>query len=84
MKMFKTLTAFAALALLVSNGAVAKPRADIKVMTQNQYLGADLTPIIAADSPEAFNAAVINALIAIGSNNLPARAEALAASISDK
>ncbi len=50
MKMFKTLAALAALSLLTSNGARARPTADIKVMTQNQYLGADLTPIIEAVS----------------------------------
>lgn len=82
MKMCKTLSAIAVLALVASNGALAKPTADIKVMTQNQYLGADLTPIIEADPGAAFNAAVINALIAIGNNNLPARAGALAGSIS--
>jgi endonuclease/exonuclease/phosphatase family metal-dependent hydrolase len=84
MKMFKALAALAALSLLAANGALAKPKADIKVMTQNQYLGADLTPIIEAGSPGAFNAAIITALVDIGNNNLPARAEALAESISDK
>ena len=84
MKTFKSLAALAALSLLATNGALAKPAADIKVMTQNQYLGADLTPIIEAGSPAAFNAAVITALHAIGNNNLPARAAALAESISDK
>ena len=84
MKMFKTLSVVAALALLATNGAVARPKADIKVMTQNQYLGADLTPIIEADPGAAFNAAVITALIEIGNNNIPARAEALAESIRGK
>jgi len=84
MKMFKTLAALAALSLLAANGALARPPADIKVMTQNQYLGADLTPIIEADEPVAFNAAVITALLEIGNNNLPERAVALAESISDK
>jgi len=84
MKTFKTLAALTALSLLAANGALAKPAADIKVMTQNQYLGADLTPIIEAGSPAAFNAAVVTALLAIGNNNLPARAAALAESISDK
>jgi endonuclease/exonuclease/phosphatase family metal-dependent hydrolase len=84
MKMFKTLAALAALSLLAANGALAKPKADIKVMTQNQYLGADLTPIIEAEGPIDFNTAVITALIEIGNNNLPERAVALAESISDK
>ena len=81
MKTFKTRAALTALLVLAANGALAKPTADIKVMTQNQYLGADLTPIIEAGSPEAFNAAVITALLAIGNNNLPARAAALAESV---
>ena len=81
MKIFTPLTALAVLALIANTTAAAKPNADIRVMTQNQYLGADLTPIIAAESPEAFNAAVINALLAIAGNNLPARAAALADSI---
>lgn len=84
MKISKALTALAALSLLAANGAIARPKADIKVMTQNQYLGADLTPIIEAGSPEAFNAAIITALVDIGNNNLPARAAALAKSIGDK
>jgi len=84
MKMYKTLSAIAVLALVASNGALAKPKADIKVMTQNQYLGADLSPIIEAGSPAAFNAAVINALLAIGNNNIQERAAALAESIRDK
>jgi len=84
MKMFKTLAALAALSLLAANGALAKPKADIKVMTQNQYLGADLTPIIEADEPGDFNSAVITALLDIGNNNLAERAVALADSISDK
>lgn len=83
MKTFKTLIAVAALAMLAGNAA-AKPDADIEVMTQNQYLGADLSPIIAATSPQEFNAAVISALITIANNNYPERAQALAESISDK
>ena len=84
MKMLKVLAALAALSLLAANGALAKPKADIKLMTQNQYLGADLTPIIEADEPVAFNAAIIAALLDIVNNNLPERAVALAESISDK
>jgi endonuclease/exonuclease/phosphatase family metal-dependent hydrolase len=84
MKMFKTLAALAALSLLTANGALAKPKADIKVMTQNQYLGADLTPIVSAENPADFNDAVIAALLSIAANNFPERANALAESIADK
>lgn len=57
--------------------------AKIKVMTQNQYLGADLTPIVAATTPGAFNDAVIAALQSIIANNFPERVQALAETIAD-
>ena len=58
--------------------------AKIKVMTQNQYLGADLAPIVAAPDPGAFNSAVIAALQSIAANNYPERVQALAQTIVDK
>ncbi|MGB5367442.1 MAG: hypothetical protein WBN14_14375 [Polyangiales bacterium] len=72
-----------ALALLASAPALAwgghGDQGDkIDVMTQNQYLGADLNPIIAAPDPVAFNAALIDALQQIAANNYPARARKLA------
>ena len=84
MKTIKTMTAFAAITLLVSGAAFAKSKADIHVMTQNQYLGANLGPIITADSPAAVNAAMIKALIDVSNNNFPERVQALADSISDE
>jgi hypothetical protein len=57
---------------------------DIVVITQNQYLGADLTPIIAAQSPGEYNLAVLDALFSIADNNFPERAVALAESIADR
>ena len=56
----------------------------IKVMTQNQYLGADLTPIVAAPDEVSFNAAVITALQQIAANDLEARIEKLAFAISSR
>ena len=53
----------------------------IKVMTRNQFLGADLTPLILAQSPGDFTAAVEAALAQIGANNFPLRARRLAAEI---
>ena len=47
----------------------------IKVMTRNQYLGADLTPVIAAGMSEE---SISAALAQIWSNNFPRRAKALA------
>ena len=67
-------------ALLLANPG--KP--DIVVITQNQYLGADLTPIITAESPGEYNEAVLDALYSITANNIPERAEALALSIADR
>ena len=52
----------------------------IKVMTRNQYLGADLTPIVVAP-PEGFAAAVEEAFIQIAKNYFPLRAQRLAKEI---
>ncbi len=58
-------------------------KADIKVMTQNQYLGADLGPVIAA-TPEQYPFAIVDALRAIAIANIPERAKSLAQSIADR
>ena len=70
-------------ALLACSTALAGSKADIVVMTQNQFLGADLTPIIAAP-PAQTNAAIIAALETMSGNNYPERVQALAESIHDK
>lgn len=62
----------------------AANKADIKVMTQNQYLGADLGPIIGAQTPEAYAQAVVDALQLMAANNIRERATALAESIHDR
>ena len=64
-----------ALALLASAPALAE---DIDVMTQNQYLGANLNDIINAPDLPAFNEAVLVALGQIADNDFPARATQLA------
>jgi endonuclease/exonuclease/phosphatase family protein len=56
--------------------------ADIQVMTQNQYLGADLTPIVTAPDEAAFNAAVVAALQRVAANRPAERMKTLAADIS--
>ena len=56
----------------------------IKVMTQNQYLGADLTPLIEAavgGSLKDFIAAVEDAFTQIAINNFPLRAQRLATEV---
>jgi hypothetical protein len=65
-----------ALALLAS--APALGQYSIDVMTQNQYLGADLGDIVTAEDPIAFNAAVLAALEDVAANDIPTRAHALA------
>ncbi len=85
--MHKNLALFAFLfagVFLVSSPAMAGKKSEIRVMTQNQYLGADLTPIIAADSPEAYSMAVVAALMSVSGNNFKERAEALAETIAKK
>ncbi len=57
---------------------------DITVMTRNLYLGADLAPILAAQTQEEFLAAAQTALAQVAANNFPERAKALAAEIVDK
>ncbi len=53
----------------------------IKVMTQNQYLGADLAPLLAAPSPEEFNAALVSVLQKIASSRFTDRAKRQASQI---
>ena len=57
---------------------------EIDVMTQNQYLGADLTPVIAAANtgdPGAFNEAIVTALQQVAANKTVERMQAQAESI---
>jgi len=74
------LGALLAPALLLANPG----NPDIVVITQNQYLGADLTPIITAENAEDYNQAVLDALDSVAANNIPERAVSLAASIVER
>ncbi len=63
--------------------------AEIDVMTQNQYLGTDLAPVLTAATaspfdPAAFSAAVLAALQAVAATRPGDRAEALAALIAHR
>jgi endonuclease/exonuclease/phosphatase family metal-dependent hydrolase len=65
------------------NASSAKSQ-ELTVMTRNLYLGADLAPVIAAQTPEVFLAAAQAALAQVAANNFPERAQALAAEIAAK
>ena len=63
--------------------------ADIDVMTQNQYIGADLAPVVAAATAvpfdlNAFNAAVVDALSKVAAGRPTDRARSLAAEIAKR
>lgn len=75
--------------LALTGVANAGPPSQIDVMTQNQYLGADLVPIVQAGAavpfdPVAFNAAVVNALVQVAANLPEQRYVALAREISGR
>jgi endonuclease/exonuclease/phosphatase family metal-dependent hydrolase len=53
----------------------------VKVMTQNQYLGADLAPLQLAQTPEEFIAAGAAALAQAAANNFPLRAQRFATEV---
>jgi len=58
--------------------------AEIDVMTQNQYLGADIAPLIGAIGTPGFNDAVVSALEQITANRSQERFNALAAQITKR
>jgi endonuclease/exonuclease/phosphatase family metal-dependent hydrolase len=53
----------------------------VKVMTRNQYLGADLSPILLAQTFEEFIAAVTTALAQAAANNFPLRVQRFATEV---
>lgn len=78
-----------ALAATLSCAASVAAAADIDVVTQNQYLGADLGPVLDAATapvfdPGAFNAAVVTALSKIAASRPAERALALAELIAQR
>lgn len=64
-----------ALVCVLLTAASASGTDEIKVMTQNQYLGADLGPVLTAPDPGAFNDAVVGALQQIAANRFAERAK---------
>jgi endonuclease/exonuclease/phosphatase family metal-dependent hydrolase len=84
----KALLATALGALLIGAPPAARA-AEIDVMTQNQYLGADLGPVLGAATaepfdPAAFSAAVVDALTKIAASRPAERVRALAAGIAQR
>jgi len=73
----------AVLTFLVSFSLIGRlaGAADIRLMTQNQYVGAEITKILAASTPEEFNAAILTALKTVAANMPVERIKALAAEI---
>ena len=71
---------------LLGGGAVAKPGKGhvVNTMTRNLYLGADLTPAIAAKSTSEFVEANGQILREVTANNFPVRARGLAQEILKK
>src|ERR1700733_10905813 len=82
--------ALLALALIVAAHATAKPKApapkptNVKVMTRNIYLGADLPPAIEAKGGGAFTEATGEILRQVTANDFPVRAKGLAKEIIEK
>ncbi len=75
---------FAALLRWRLAGWRARAETGISVMTQNQYLGADLAPLLGARDETASNAALVAALRRIADNEFPRRAERLARLIAQR
>jgi hypothetical protein len=73
----------AALLLLLA-ALPAKAKTDISIMTQNQYLGTDLAPLLQAPDAATFNEALVTALQEVASSDFPRRVERLAELIADR
>lgn len=78
-----------ALALLLPTAASARdghhpPSRDLKVMTQNLYLGSSLAPALEATTAEEFVEAIARIYATVQYTNFPARAEAVADEIQAK
>jgi hypothetical protein len=65
-------------------GTPAHANDEIKVLTQNQYLGAELTPLLAAQSPEDFNAALVHIAQQVAANRFVERVQRQAKEIADR
>ncbi len=70
--------------ILVPMSVSAATSQGITVMTRNLFIGADLVPVISAQTPEEFLSAAQDALAQAAANNFPERARSLAAEIVEK
>jgi endonuclease/exonuclease/phosphatase family metal-dependent hydrolase len=66
------------------HGHHSKGNRDLRVMTQNLYLGSSLAPALEAKTPEAFVGAVARIYATVQYTNFPARAKAIADEIQAK
>ena len=86
--MRKFLIALISIGILVSwqicQSDLATASGNIEIITMNQYLGADLDPIVEAENPIEFNEAVVAVLEEVAANDFPSRAVALAEIITDR
>ncbi len=73
-----------AMVLICGTGAFAGPKSEIVVLTQNQYLGADLSGLLTAPDPGALNDAALSILSQVAANNFPERALKLAEEIAER
>lgn len=80
----KRLLVVLSVVLLFGAIAFAAPREEIVVLTQNQYLGADLSGLLTATDPAALNEAALAILAQIAANNFPERAMKLAEEIAER
>ncbi|MGJ0484057.1 MAG: endonuclease/exonuclease/phosphatase family protein [Methylomicrobium sp.] len=71
-------------ACLLSFASFAQAKGQISVMTLNQYLGADLAPIISTVDPGAFNQGLVAVLTQTAKSDFRARARAQARAIASR
>src|SRR5215469_14507161 len=77
---FCTIAAAGVLFILPAVASMVQP-IDVAVMTQNLYLGADTTPVLAAMTVPDLQKAILDAADSVIANNFPLRAEAIASEV---
>src|SRR4051812_11871646 len=77
----RLIVACALLSLAVPAAASADSSRDVKVMTRNLYLGADLIPLASAQNRDEFEQAAAQRFQTVLKNDFPTRAKGIAAEI---